>query len=149
MIIRPLSIKTFIKYAQSQWFERDFAPLLGMRSLLGSMSAPAIYRKWFTLYEAEQEAISAHCDTGLLIHCVEENRIRYERASLLGKHDEQAVALMGEWATRLEGGEVCVWEVDLWAHLPTWDEGEPRKVSYEVVNGEAVTVIYGTSTRLY
>ncbi len=150
MIARPLTAKTFLKYAQNPWHDRDFAPLYGMRSVLGSMSAPAIYRKWYSIYLDEERAIELHCETGLSVYCVEEYRLRYERNNLLGYDDTAAVWNMAMWATRLEGGESCVWaEVDLWAHLPMWDEDEPRKVSYEIVKGEVVTVIYGESTRLF
>ncbi len=121
MMYEPLTIKTFIKHSISQWFERDFEPIQGMKTIIGGMSATPLYRRYFAMYQDMKSLEDTHLETGLVSYALDKWLIRYDMNALLCRHDEYAVDVICKYAHMLERGITSVWfENEDWGKLQAW-----------------------------
>ncbi len=123
MLYMPLRLKTFIKYSLSQWFERNFEPVQGIKTIIGGMSATPLYRRYYAMHLLSEKLTDIHIRTGLVAYALESHIIDYEMWMLRGIHKESEVDAMCTFAHMLERGITSVWINNRgWSQLQAWGE---------------------------
>ncbi len=154
MIATPFNMKFFFRLGANIWWRSITSFQFNFNSVGAYASVNTFWLKWFELHKIVNKAMTLYNECQTVIDLITRYQYEYLIADMLGNEADadEALELLAKWLIQFEDGVVTTEEkepVDIWAHLPTWDEDEPRKVSYEIVKGEVVTVVYGESTRLF